>query len=114
MPTPVILLASLLGLTPLTLAAAQTSDEWCADAVDFAMGTAQNRALGYSLDTINSSVDNDALILHKQVPSLSADDMRNIAATVYQKEWTRYAAANGMIAACLVSQHSDKRAARTP
>lgn len=116
MPNKIALLASLfaLMLMPLTLPAAAASDDWCADSVDFAMGTAQNRVLGYSLETINASVDNDALVLHKQVPALSADDMRTIAASVYQKEWTRYQAASGMIAACLASQQGGKHVSRQP
>lgn len=110
-PGKMILLASLLALsTPLASPAATVTDDWCADAVDFAMGAAQNRAMGYSLETIDASVDHDALTLRKQVPTLSADDMHGIAATVYQNEWTRYQAANGMIASCLASQHSAKQA----
>ena len=106
-----LLLTGVLAAMPLAAAAAPHDDEWCADAIDFAMGAAQNRALGYSLETINTSVEKDQLVLHKQVPALSPEDMRTIAASVFQNEWSRYAAANGMIAACL-AQPAQKQASR--
>lgn len=77
------------------------SEEWCADAVDFAMRTAEYRDLGRSRDVADASIRRDERVFHQQYPSLSTPDMRTIARAVYEKHWTHFGAASAMSKACL-------------
>ncbi|HZR36908.1 MAG TPA: hypothetical protein VFA75_16175 [Nevskia sp.] len=76
------------------------SEEWCADAVDFAMRTAQYRDLGRSRDDSTSAINRDARVFHQEYPELSTPDMLNIARAVYEKHWTHFGAASAMSKAC--------------
>lgn len=93
-------LALLLMAAAPAIQAAAPSDDWCADAVDFAMGAAQNRELGYTLEVIAGSVDRNPSYYQRMFERLSAEDMKQIAATVYRMQWTRFGAAQGMTESC--------------
>ncbi len=76
------------------------SEEWCADAVDFAMRTAQYRDLGRSRDYAETAINRDARVFHQEYPDLSTPDMLTIAKAVYEKHWTHFGAASAMSKAC--------------
>ena len=113
-------LLPLLGtLTPLPAGAADHPENWCADAVDFAMRTAQYRDLGRSHQYIAHSIERDSEVFTQQYPELSKTDMQHIAGTVYKQHWTHFGAAAAMSKSCkarseeqppalLVSDHSDE------
>lgn len=85
---------------PLTVQAAPRSDDWCADAVDFAMGVAQNREAGYTLELITSSVERNPTDYRRMFRDLSGDEMKTIATQVYEKSWSRFRAAQGIAENC--------------
>jgi hypothetical protein len=76
------------------------SDEWCANAVDFAMGVAQNRQLEFTQQMIAGSFDQNPTYYHMQFPELSKDEMLGITDAVYRQEWTRFSAAATVGSAC--------------
>ncbi len=80
--------------------AAPKSDDWCADAVDFAMGVAQNREAGYTLELITGSVERNPDDYRRMFRDLSGDEMKQIARQVYEKEWSRFRAAQGIAEGC--------------
>lgn len=94
---PFLLLAA---TTPLH--AAPHSDDWCAEAVDYAMGAAQNREVGYTLEVLTGSVDRNAHDYRRMFPALSGDDMKRIAAQVFERGWSRFRAAQGIAESCEV------------
>lgn len=113
-----ILLAAL-TLAPPARAAAGHSEDWCADAVDFAMHTVEYRDLGRDQKTSEGNIRRDARVFRQQYPSLSTPDMLIIARAVYQKHWTHFGAASAMSKACpsredhepptvLTQDHSDE------
>ena len=85
---------------PARVLRASHSDEWCADAVDFAMGAAQNRELRYSQEMIAGSLDKDPVFFHMNYPSLSREDMHDITDAVFERRWTRFTAAVAVSASC--------------
>ncbi len=89
---------------PPALLVADHSDEWCADAVDFAMGVAQNRELELTQTMISSSFDQNPSYYHMQFPELSKDDMLGITDAVYQRQWTRFRAAAAVSTSCKVNR----------
>lgn len=98
-----ILLAT--AATPLPAAAATShSDDWCADAVDFAMRTVEYRDLGRDQKTSETAIKHEAQVFHQQYPSLSTPEMLNIAQAVYTKHWTHFGAASAMSKACPIQQ----------
>lgn len=76
------------------------SDEWCANAVDFAMGVAQNRELAFTKEMITGSFDQNPVYYSKQFPELSKDEMLGITEAAYQRRWTRFGAAASVTSAC--------------
>ncbi|NGY04494.1 hypothetical protein [Solimonas terrae] len=91
--------AVLLMAAPMLCAA--HSDDWCADAVDFAMGAAQNLELGYPLQIIVGSIDRDPSYYQRMFEQLSPDDLKQITTTVYEHRWSRFEAAQGMTETCV-------------
>ena len=81
---------------------ASHKEEWCADAVDFAMGAAQNRELKYSREMIAGSLDRDPVFFHMNYPSLSRDDLHSLTDAVFDRRWTRFTAAVAVTASCRV------------
>jgi hypothetical protein len=86
--------------TQMTIPASRSAN-WCADAVDFAMGAAQNRELGYTLEMLSVSVDRNPGYYNRLFVELSANDLKSIVGTVYQQEWTRFGAAQKMTESCI-------------
>ncbi len=83
--------------------AAPKSDDWCADAVDFAMGVAQNRESGYTLELITDSVERNPHDYRRMFRDLSGEQMKQIATQVYDREWSRFRAAQGVAESCEVA-----------
>ena len=113
-----ILLATTMP-APARAATASHSEEWCADAVDFAMHTVEYRDLGRDQQTSQTNIKRDAKVFRQQYPSLSTPDMLTIARAVYQKHWTHFGSASAMSKACpsqqdhevptvLTQDHSDE------
>ena len=88
---------------PPALLVAEHSDEWCANAVDFAMGVAQNREMELTQVMISSSFDQNPSYYHMQFPELSKDDMLGITDAVYQRQWSRFHAAAAVSTSCKVN-----------
>jgi hypothetical protein len=88
---------------PPALLVADHSDEWCANAVDFAMGVAQNREMELTQVMISSSFDQNPTYYHMQFPELSKDDMLGITDAVYQRQWSRFHAAAAVSTSCKVN-----------
>jgi hypothetical protein len=93
-------LLTTLSLAPRPAFAATHSEEWCADAVDFAMRTAQYRDLGRSREESDGAITRDARVFKQEYPQLSTPDMHTIAKAVYEKHWTHFGAASAMSKAC--------------
>ena len=75
-------------------AAAQTrSDAACADAVDFAMRSAEHRAAGKSRDEISRSIHDSFPVFQQQYPDLDEAEMQRLLAQVFEHRWTRFVAA---------------------
>ncbi len=87
-------------IMPMVAQAAPKSDDWCADAVDFAMGVAQNREAGYTLEQITGSVERSPADYRRMFRDLSGDEMKKIATQVYEKSWSRFRAAQGVAEDC--------------
>ncbi|MDP9139418.1 MAG: hypothetical protein M3O62_01325 [Pseudomonadota bacterium] len=96
--TMALALLAALALPPAS--AAPKSDDWCADAVDFAMGVAQNREAGYTLELITGSVERNPDDYRRMFRDLSGYEMKQIAQQVYDKEWSRFRAAQGVAESC--------------
>lgn len=69
------------------------SDGACADAVDFAMRTAEHRDAGKSRDEISRSIHDSLMVFKQQYPDLDESDMQLLLAQVFDKGWTRFNAA---------------------
>lgn len=108
-----ILLALAMLSPPPARAAAGHSEEWCADAVDFAMHTAEYRDIGRDQQTSEANIKRDARVFHEQYPSLSTPDMLTIARAVYEKHWTHFGAASAMSKACPNQQDHEAPAVLT-
>src|SRR3546814_4793595 len=93
-------MAAMLSLLAMPAIAGKHNDDWCADAVDFAMGAAQNMEIGYPLATIVGSIDRNPSYFQRMFETLSADDMKQITGTVYENGWSRFQAAQGMTESC--------------
>jgi hypothetical protein len=100
-----ILLAALAPTA--AVAAASHSEDWCADAVDFAMRTAEYRNLGRTRETADHSIQKDARVFRQEYPFLTTPDMRAIARAVYDKHWTHFGAAAAMSKACKARQEKE-------
>jgi hypothetical protein len=94
-------------------APAPHSEEWCADAVDFAMRTAEYRDLGRKRETSEANIRRDERVFHQEYPSLSTAEMLTIARAVYEKHWTHFGAASAMSKACPTSQDHELPAVLT-
>lgn len=106
-----LLACAFTAILPMPLAAApEPTDEWCADAVDYAMMAAMNRQLGYEHELISGSIDRNGYYLGLVVPHLKAEDMHGITDTVYDKQYSRFEAARYMIASCQEMQTQQKAA----
>ena len=109
-----MVLLAMATLTPRTaVAAGGHSEEWCADAVDFAMRTAQYRDLGRDRGTADTSITRDARVFRQQYPQLSTPDMHTIAKAVYEKHWTHFGAASAMSKACKARRQKELPAVLT-
>jgi len=106
-------------LAPMPASAADHPENWCADAVDFAMRTAQYRGYGRTREYTAHSIEHDSAVFIQEYPDLSKADMQQIAGTVYQRRWTHFGAAAAMSRTCkakteaappalLVADHSDE------
>ncbi len=81
------------------------SDEWCANAVDFAMGAAQNRELNFDREMLAESFDQNPVYYHMQFPELSKQDLLVLTEAAYQRRWTRFHAAAAVSASCKVNRN---------
>ncbi|HET8883554.1 MAG TPA: hypothetical protein VFM56_15385 [Solimonas sp.] len=89
-----------LSLLAVSAIAAAHDDDWCADAVDFSMGAAQNREIGYPLDIVVSSLDRNPGYYQRMFESLSVADMKQLTTRVYAQRWTRFQAALSVTESC--------------
>lgn len=89
-----------LSLLAVSAVAAAHDDDWCADAVDFSMGVAQNREIGYPLDIVVSSLDRNPGYYQRMFESLSVADMKQLTTRVYAQRWTRFQAALSVTESC--------------
>lgn len=89
---------------PPPLLVSDHSDEWCANAVDFAMGVAQNRELEFTREMIANSFDQNPVYYHMQYPELTREDLLDITDAAFQRQWTRFHAAAAVSTACKVNQ----------
>lgn len=80
--------------------AAAHDDNWCADAVDFSMGAAQNREIGYPLTLVVNSMDRNPDYYRRMFAALSVDDMKQLTIRVYERKWSRFQAALGITESC--------------
>lgn len=80
--------------------AAAHDDNWCADAVDFSMGAAQNREIGYPLELVVNSMDRNPSYYQRMFESLSVADMKQLTTQVYEHKWSRFQAALGITESC--------------
>ena len=88
---------------PAALLTAEHSDEWCANAVGFSMGVAQNRELEYTHEVMSASYDQNPSYYHMQYPELTREEMLGLTDEVYRRQWTRYAAAASVSGTCKAS-----------
>lgn len=88
---------ALLAVAPVVAA---HDDNWCADAVDFSMGAAQNHDIGYPLDIVVNSLDRNPGYYQRMFESLSVADMKRLATQVYAHRWTRFQAALSVTESC--------------
>src|SRR3546814_12990981 len=87
-----LLTAVVLATTP-PVWAAPASDGYCADAVDFAMRTAERRVAGKTQDSILQSIRESPQVFKQQYPDLEENDMREMVLQVFTNGWTRFSAA---------------------
>lgn len=88
---------------PPALPTLKGSESWCADAMDFAMGAAQNREFGYSLEMISTSVDRNPDYFRRLFEQLTPADLKQISSTAFAQQWTRFGAAEIMARSCISS-----------
>lgn len=79
------------------------SDEWCGQAMDFAMGMAGYRDLGFPEKQMEASLHDDPLWLDEIFPALRTPDRVSLVRAVYTQKWSRYAAADALGHACKVA-----------
>src|SRR3546814_8860863 len=84
-----LLTAVVLATTP-PVWAAPASDGYCADAVDFAMRTAERRVAGKTQDSILQSIRESPQVFKQQYPDLEENDMREMVLQVFTNGWTRF------------------------
>src|SRR3546814_5346959 len=82
-----LLTAVVLATTP-PVWAAPASDGYCADAVDFAMRTAERRVAGKTQDSILQSIRESPQAFKQQYPDLEENDMREMVLQVFKNGWT--------------------------
>ena len=85
------------------------SDEWCANAVDYGMTTAQNRAFGYTAKMLNKSVSQQPYFYKTMFPELSTADLLNLNQAVFTRKWSRFDAAHVISSACRVTDSSKSK-----
>src|SRR3546814_5061587 len=78
-----LLTAVVLATTP-PVWAAPASDGYCADAVDFAMRTAERRVAGKTQDSILQSIRESPQVFKQQYPDLEENDMREMVLQVFK------------------------------
>lgn len=83
--------------------AAMHSDDWCADAVDFAMRTAEYRGLGRSHDVMQKDLHQQAIVFQQQYPALSEKDMSALIDDAFDKKWTHFTAAEAISHSCMAA-----------
>ncbi|NGY04493.1 hypothetical protein [Solimonas terrae] len=88
-----------LALAP-PLWAAQPSDGYCADAVDFAMRTAERRDAGKSQASIETSIRQSPEVFKQQYPDLEPADMQALVLQVFRNRWSRFGAARETARSC--------------
>src|SRR3546814_19064201 len=94
-----LLTAVVLATTP-PVWAAPASDGYCADAVDFAMRTAERRVAGKTQDSILQSIRESPQVFKQQYPDLEENDMREMVLQVFKNGWTRLSAARATARTC--------------
>lgn len=85
------------------------SDEWCADAVDYGMTTAQNRDFGYTAAMLDKSVSQQVYFYKTMFPELSTDDLLYLNRLVYSSKWSRFDAAHVISSSCRVIESQKSR-----
>src|SRR3546814_15135431 len=88
-----LLLAAVVRATTPPVWAAPARDGYCADAVDFAMRTAERRVAGKTQDSILQSIRESPQVFKQQYPDLEENDMREMVLQVFTNGWTRFSAA---------------------
>ncbi len=91
---------------PPALLVADHSDEWCANAVDFAMGVAQNREMEFTQKMIARGFvrpQKPDVLPHAVSGAVEVEDMLGITDAVYQRQWTRFHAAAAVSTSCKVN-----------
>lgn len=76
------------------------SDAWCADAVDFAMRTAERRDEGKTREFLAQAIRDNPQVFQQQYPDLQQQDMQNLVLQVFEHRWSRFNAARATAQAC--------------
>lgn len=94
-----MLIVAAVAMTPPAWAA-NYSDGYCADAVDFAMRTAERRVEGKTQVSIQTSIRESPRVFKQQYPDLEPADMQDLVSQVFQNHWSRFIAAQATARNC--------------
>src|SRR3546814_11328443 len=94
-----LLTAVVLATTP-PVWAAPASDGYCADAVDFAMRTAERRVAGKTQASILQSIRESPQVFKQQYPDLEENVMREMVLQPLTKGWTLFVDASPTARTC--------------
>lgn len=93
------------GPAPAYLATPRSA-AWCGQATDFAMGMAGYRDIGFTEPQMEASQHNNPRWLDEIFPALNTPDRVALVRIVYERQWSRFAAAAGLSQACKPSPTS--------
>lgn len=79
------------------------SEKWCAEMLDFAIGTAGYREMGQSKAISEVSVKGSANYYQKVYPALNPKDLNNVIGAVFDNNWSRFDAARAVTGTCKVN-----------
>lgn len=80
------------------------SDLWCAQLMDYGIGIAGYRAMGFPGMTMMRSVFINPSVLMASFPALKPKDMANVVQSVYTQKWSRFQTAAAISHACVVDK----------
>lgn len=89
-----------LMVTSTLVQAAPHADDWCADAVSFAMQMADARASGETHDKMTQEIDKQAISMQQFFPALKLPEMHALVDQAYAHKWTRFGAATAVSRSC--------------